>query len=119
MAAIVDRPQLPDARPSRRGGPPEERLDGIFGALSDRTRRAMLARLREGPATVSELAAPFAMSLPAVSRHLKVLERERLVVRDVEGRVHRCSLGTAPLREVERWLERYCSREPQAQRPPG
>jgi DNA-binding transcriptional ArsR family regulator len=103
----------------RPSSPPEERLDGIFGALSDRTRRAMLARLCEGPATVSELAAPFAMSLPAVSRHLKVLERERLVVRDVEGRVHRCSLGTAPLREVERWLERYRSCDRPTERSPG
>jgi DNA-binding transcriptional ArsR family regulator len=117
MASAVARP--PNARMTQRSGAPEERLDGIFGALADRTRRAMLARLRDGPATVSELAAPFAMSLPAVSRHLRVLERERLVVRDVEGRVHRCSLGTAPLREVERWLERYRSREPQAERPPG
>jgi DNA-binding transcriptional ArsR family regulator len=117
MAPAVARPA--NARMTQRSGAPEERLDGIFGALADRTRRAMLARLRDGPATVSELAAPFAMSLPAVSRHLKVLERERLVVRDVEGRVHRCSLGIAPLREVERWLERYRSREPQAEPPPG
>ena len=117
MASAVARP--PDALMTPRGGASEERLDGIFGALADRTRRAMLARLHDGPATVGELAAPFAMSLPAVSRHLKVLERERLVVRDVEGRVHRCSLGTAPLREVERWLERYRSHEPQAERPPG
>jgi DNA-binding transcriptional ArsR family regulator len=109
MSAAVDPRAVPGARAPRRGEATDERLDGIFGALSDRTRRAMLARLREGPATVGELAAPFAMSLPAVSRHLKVLERERLVMRDVSGRVHRCSLGTAPLMEVLRWLDRYAA----------
>ena len=85
----------------------EDRLDAVFGALSDRTRRAMLARLARGPAMVSELAEPFDMSLPAVSRHLKVLERARLVQRAVDGRVHRCSLAVAPLRDAQGWLDTY------------
>ncbi len=85
------------------------RLDLVFHALADRTRRALLARLAEGPAMVTELAEPFAMSLPAVSKHLKVLERARLVVRAVDGRVHRCSLAAEPLQEVERWLDHYRS----------
>ena len=70
----------------------DDRLDLVFRALGDRTRRALLARLAEKPAMVTELAEPFAMSLPAVSRHIRVLERARLVVRKVDGRVHRCSL---------------------------
>ena len=58
---------------------------------------------------VTELAAPFAMSLPAVSKHVRVLEAARLVVREVDGRIHRCSLAPGPLREVERWVEHYRS----------
>jgi len=85
----------------------DDRLDRVFHALSDRTRRALLARLSRQPAKVTELAAPFAMSLPAVSKHLKVLERARLVRRDVEGRVHRCSLRGEPLADVEAWLTQY------------
>lgn len=86
-----------------------DRLDLVFNALSDRTRRAMLARLAIGPATVTELAQPFDMSLPAASKHLKVLERSRLVTRAIDGRVHRCSLAAEPLRDVERWLVHYRS----------
>jgi DNA-binding transcriptional ArsR family regulator len=85
----------------------DDRLDQLFHALSDRTRRALLARLATGPAMVTELAEPFAMSLPAVSKHLKVLEHARLVVRSVDGRIHRCSFAAEPLREVERWLDHY------------
>ena len=85
----------------------DDRLDAVFGALSDRTRRSMLARLVSGPAMVTELAQPFDMSLPAVSRHLKVLEQARLVHRTIDGRVHRCSLAAAPLQDVERWLDDY------------
>ncbi len=85
----------------------DKRLDLVFRALGDRTRRALLARLARKPAMVTELAAPFKMSLPAVSKHLKVLERAHLVARDVDGRVHRCSLDAAPLREAEHWLQRY------------
>ena len=85
----------------------EEQLDHVFHALSDRTRRAMLARLSQGPAKVTELAEPFHMSLPAVSKHLKVLERADLVQRRVDGRVHRCSLGARPLKDVDGWLDDY------------
>jgi DNA-binding transcriptional ArsR family regulator len=85
----------------------EDRLDLVFRALGDQTRRALLARLAEKPAMVTELAEPFAMSLPAVSRHIRVLERARLVVRTVDGRVHRCSLDLAPLKTAEAWLAHY------------
>lgn len=87
----------------------QERLDRVFGALADRTRRAMLDRLAAGPARVTELAAPFAMSLPAVSRHLKLLEEARLVERRVDGRVHHCSLSRDALQDVEGWLQQYRS----------
>ena len=83
------------------------RLDLVFRALGDRTRRALLARLAERPAMITELAEPFAMSLPAVSRHIRVLERARLVVRRVDGRVHHCSLDATPLEGVDAWLRRY------------
>jgi DNA-binding transcriptional ArsR family regulator len=85
----------------------DDRLDLVFRALGDRTRRALLARLAEKPAMVTELAEPFAMSLPAVSRHIRVLERARLVVRKVDGRVHHCALDPAPLRTAESWLIHY------------
>jgi DNA-binding transcriptional ArsR family regulator len=82
-------------------------LDAVFGALTDRTRRAMLVRLARGPATVTELARPFAISLPAISRHLKVLERAELVDRRVDGRVHHCTLDPAMLHQAESWLQHY------------
>ena len=85
----------------------DDRLDLVFQALSSRTRRALLARLTQGPAIVTELAEPFDMSLPAISKHLKVLEGARLVVRAVDGRIHRCSWVPAPLVEVDRWLDHY------------
>ncbi len=85
----------------------EDRLDRLFHALSDRTRRALLRRLEAGPAMVTELAAPFRMSLPAVSKHLRVLEAAALIERRIDGRVHRCSLNAAPLEEAERWLDHY------------
>jgi DNA-binding transcriptional ArsR family regulator len=85
----------------------EDQLDLIFRALGDRTRRALLARLAERPAMVTELAQPFAMSLPAVSRHIRVLERAGLVARAVDGRVHHCSLSAAPLKDIEKWLRQY------------
>jgi DNA-binding transcriptional ArsR family regulator len=80
-------------------------LDAVFGALADGTRRAILAKLAQGPAPVSELAAPFAMSLPAISKHLKVLERAGLLRRDKQGRVHRCSLDPTPMGEAATWIE--------------
>jgi DNA-binding transcriptional ArsR family regulator len=85
----------------------DRRLDLVFRALGDRTRRALLASLAERPAMVTDLARPFAMSLPAVSRHIRVLERARLVRRTVEGRVHRCALDLAPLATADAWLRRY------------
>lgn len=82
-------------------------LDRVFAALADPTRRAILARLAGGEAAVTELAQPFAMSLPAVSKHLKVLERAGLIARGREARWRPCRLEAAPLREAADWLERY------------
>jgi DNA-binding transcriptional ArsR family regulator len=86
---------------------PERELDLLFRALGDQTRRALLARLAEESAKVTDLAEPFAMSLPAVSRHIRVLERAGLVVRNVDGRVHHCSLDPLPLETVDAWLAHY------------
>ena len=80
-------------------------LDRVFHALSDPTRRAMLARLSKGEATVSTLAAPFKTSLPAISKHLRVLEDAGLVKRDVRGREHHCSLEPRPLKTAAEWIE--------------
>ncbi len=85
----------------------DDRLDALFHALADRTRRALLARLAQGPANVTELAAPFDMSMPGVSKHLKVLERAGLVTRAVDGRVHRCTLAPEPFEDAGRWIDRY------------
>ncbi|MFT7582968.1 MAG: DNA-binding transcriptional ArsR family regulator [Myxococcota bacterium] len=85
----------------------EDRLNAVFNALANPTRRKQLARLKIGPATVGELAAPFAMSLPAASKHLRVLENAGLVTRTIEGRVHRCSLAAAPMAEASEWLAHY------------
>lgn len=83
-------------------------LDQVFGALSDPTRRAILRRLRgRGTSTVTELAGLFPVSLPAVSKHLKVLERAGLVRRRVDGRVHRLTLKTGPLERVVDWVSHY------------
>lgn len=89
------------------GSAHERRLDRVFHALSDRTRRAMLARLARGPARVGDLARPFAISRPAVSKHIKVLEGAGLMVRAVEGRSHHCSLEPAALADIEAWLAFY------------
>jgi DNA-binding transcriptional ArsR family regulator len=85
----------------------DDAIDLVFHAISDRTRRALLARLAHSPAMVTELAKPFAMSLPAVSKHLRVLQAAGLVARRVDGRVHRCSLSASPLAEAERWFNQY------------
>lgn len=85
----------------------DERLDLVFSALGDRTRRELLARLSEGPAMVTELAQPFEMSLPAVGKHLRVLEKAGLVQRTINGRVHRCSLNALPLKNADQWLTHY------------
>lgn len=82
-------------------------LSTTLSALADPTRREILARLREGEATVTELAAPFAVSLPAISRHLKVLERAGLIRRGREAQWRPCRLEAEPLKEVEAWVEEY------------
>jgi len=87
--------------------PATTQLDRTFSALADPTRRAILVRLREGEASVTELAEPFAMTLPAVSKHLKVLERAGLVARDRDRQWRPARLQAAPLREVADWMERY------------
>jgi len=104
MSSRAPRPR----RFGRRPTPARDRqLDLVFRALGDRTRRALLARLAESPAMVTELAEPFALSLPAVSRHIRVLEQARLIRRRVDGRMHRCALSLEPLRTVDDWLRDY------------
>jgi DNA-binding transcriptional ArsR family regulator len=80
-------------------------IDTVFSALADPTRRAILARLALGETTVMELARPFAMTQPAISRHLRVLENAGLVVRRVEGAKHPCRLAMHGLEEIDQWLE--------------
>jgi DNA-binding transcriptional ArsR family regulator len=84
-----------------------DRLSAIFSALADPTRRAILARLSEGERSVTELAEPFDMSLPAISKHLKVLERAGLVVRGREAQWRPVRLDATPMQEVSGWLEAY------------
>ena len=83
------------------------RLDATFHALADPTRRAILARLADGEATVGELAAPFDISRPAISKHLRVLERAGLVDRTREGRTTLCALDARPMSEAADWVETY------------
>ena len=82
-------------------------LSITFSALADPTRRAILSRLAAGEASVTELAEPFAMSLPAVSKHLKVLERAGLITRSREAQSRPCRLAAGPLQNAARWLEHY------------
>jgi DNA-binding transcriptional ArsR family regulator len=84
-----------------------QHLDATFAALADPTRRAILARLATGEASVLELAAPFAMSQPAISKHLKVLERAGLISRGRDAQRRPCRLEAGPLAEASRWLEEY------------
>jgi DNA-binding transcriptional ArsR family regulator len=86
---------------------PTDRLSSIFSALADPTRRAILARLADGEASVGELSEPFQMSQPAVSKHLKVLERAGLIAKSTHAQWRLCRLEAAPLREVADWMERY------------
>src|SRR5712672_3068598 len=86
---------------------PTDRLSTTFAALADPTRRAILARLALGETSVTELAQPFAMSLPAVSKHLKVLERAHLIERGREAQLRPCRLAPAPLKDVATWIEQY------------
>ena len=84
-----------------------DRLDRTFAALSDPTRRAILARLASGAASVTTLAEPFEMSLPAVSKHLKVLERAGLIARGREAQWRPCTLQAGPLKDIADWVEQY------------
>ena len=82
-------------------------LDTIFMALADSTRRAILTRLSEGDSTVTELAAPFDISLPAISKHLGILENAGLITREKEGRINRCRLLAEPMQEAAAWIDNY------------
>ena len=84
-----------------------EHLNATFSALADPTRRAILARLASGETSVSELAEPFEMSLPAISKHLKVLQRAGLIERSREAQWRPCRLAPAPLKDASEWLDRY------------
>ena len=86
---------------------PPDRLSATFSALADPTRRAILARLAAGEASVTELAAPFEMSLPGISKHLKVLERAGLITRGREAQWRPCRLEAGPLKDVADWVEYY------------
>jgi DNA-binding transcriptional ArsR family regulator len=86
---------------------PQDPLSSTFAALADPTRRAILARLAAGEATVGELAAPFEISLPAVSKHLKVLEKAGLIARSRQAQWRPCQLAPLPLKDVADWIERY------------
>lgn len=85
----------------------EDRLSETFAALANSTRRAIVARLADGEATVNELAKPFELTLPAISKHIKVLERAGLVVRGQQAQYRPCALDAAPLEEVSTWAEQY------------
>ena len=86
---------------------PPDHLSATFSALADPTRRAILARLAAGEASVTELAAPFEMSLPGISKHLKVLERAGLITRGREAQWRPCRLEAGPLKDIADWVEHY------------
>jgi len=85
----------------------EEQLNRIFFALANETRRAILARLAEGEATVNELAEPFAMSLPAISKHIRVLERAGLIQQGQKAQYRPCTIDVRPLQEISHWTDQY------------
>jgi len=85
----------------------DDRLSQTFAALANSTRRAILARLAEGEATVNELAEPFNMSLPAISKHIKVLERAGLIIQGQKAQYRPCTIDVTPLQEISTWTERY------------
>ncbi len=85
----------------------EERLSQTFAALANTTRRAILARLAEGEATINELAEPFEMSLPAISKHIKILERAGLVTKGQQAQYRPCTIDAAPLKEISKWTDQY------------
>lgn len=82
-------------------------MDAVFTALADPTRRRMIARLSRGSATIGELGRPFSITKPAVTKHIKLLERAGLVRRRKHGRIHRCTLETKPMQQAQDWIERY------------
>lgn len=85
----------------------EQQLDLLFHALSNQTRRALLAQLRSGPRIVTDLARSYKMSLNAISKHLLVLEKAGLIDRKIEGRIHICQLQAKPMMSAEKWLQNY------------
>ena len=85
----------------------DDRLSQTFAALANSTRRAILARLAEGEATVNELAEPFDMSLPAISKHIRVLERAGLITQGQKAQYRPCTIDVTPLQEVSQWTEQY------------
>ena len=85
----------------------DDRLDKTFVALANATRRAILARLAQGEATVNELAEPFNMSLPAISKHIKVLERAGLITQGQKAQYRPCTIDVTPLQEISKWTEQY------------
>jgi DNA-binding transcriptional ArsR family regulator len=85
----------------------DDRLSQIFAALANSTRRAILTRLAEGEATVNELAEPFNMSLPAISKHIKVLERAGLIIQGQKAQYRPCTIDVTPLEEISKWTEQY------------
>jgi DNA-binding transcriptional ArsR family regulator len=85
----------------------DAQLDAVFAALADSTRRAILARLASGEASVTDLAKPFDMSLPAISKHLKVLEKAGLIARGRDAQWRPCSLNAGPLKDVADWVDHY------------
>ena len=85
----------------------DKRLSQTFAALANSTRRAILARLAEGEATVNELAEPFNMSLPAISKHIKVLENAGLIIQGQKAQYRPCTINVAPLKEISTWTEQY------------
>jgi DNA-binding transcriptional ArsR family regulator len=112
LALVVDKHQRASLHITERLSNPmvsqiESHLSNVFGALADPTRRAILARLASGQATVSDLAEPFEMSGPAISKHLKVLERAGLIERSREAQWRPCRLLAAPLKDAADWLEEY------------
>ena len=85
----------------------DDRLSQTFAALANSTRRAILARLAEGEATVNELAEPFNMTLPAISKHIKVLERAGLIIQGQKAQYRPCTIDVTPLKEISKWTEQY------------
>src|SRR5881396_1350541 len=106
VSVLVNYP-LRKAQRALRTAIDEDRLSETFAALANSTRRAILARLAESEATVNELAEPFEMTLPAISKHIKVLQRAGLVLRGQRAQYRPCALDATPLEEVSTWAEQY------------